>query len=272
MKQVNFLAILLVLCLLVATTYAVDCTAGSTKDSWCSDCVDSTATSDCNFCIDGYYKISAKACKKCPTGTGRSKPDGPVLIETEAVCLKCAPQLKCESCSENPHECTSCAAGNYLEPTVVGEVFVTGCSTNCSAFGTNNFLPSVPEIPFCKSCNWNCLKCELATNMKEDASSLAVSAKIPKCVQARDGYYLVPNTKDPTIVPSIKTCGANCKKCTDRSNCSECMSGWTKGANEKGDCTTATKVVSTPTGSPTSSGSSLAQVCFLLISLAQMSW
>jgi hypothetical protein len=262
MKQVNMIALLLVLSLLIATTNADYCSTGSTRDSGCQDCVDSTPDSDCNYCYSGYYKFSAKACKKCPSGTGRGSPNQAVLIETDAVCLKCAPQLKCETCQDSPYYCSSCAAGSYRESGKIGQLSVTGCSTNCSEFSTYSYLPENSTYTYCENCDSNCKKCEVVTNMKQYAS-FSLRNRTGKCIEANEGFYLLPNTSDATMVPGVRSCGANCKKCTDRTNCAECLSGWAKGATDKGECTSPISAASS---------SSIAQVLFLLTSLASICW
>ena len=239
------LCLLLVLLCLPALSLALTCQAGATKDSGCSDCVDGTATSDCNWCKDGFYKTGPKACTACPMNTGRREPYATVTgTETEALCWKCAPQLKCKSCNYHPYECSECATGSYRESgKMFGHIGITGCSTDCKTFseaGTLTMLPNMqtPPATYCVSLPYDCIKASYTSTLKGYAGENPISPQRLACQECNTGFYLVPD-KDPTIVPSCQACGANCKKCKDRTECNECFPGWAFEGSAKDACTKA---------------------------------
>lgn len=241
--------LLLVLLCLPALSLAVTCSAGATLTSGCRDCNDAAADSDCNWCDHGFYKTAAKACTACPAGTGRSRSSTTTQIETAAVCsFDWAPQLKCASAS-GQYVCATCAAGAYRESgRQFDYVSVTGCSTDCKSFvGSGASTPLVPQTespaavnPSCVSCSStsSCFKCVFAeTTMKQNSfDTPGTNKQLTKCTECQYGYYLVPNTADPTIVPTCSQCGANCKKCKDNTECTECWAGWALDGVKKGSC------------------------------------
>lgn len=265
MKTALFLLALTCLC---PVAFAGSCAAGATKDSGCADCVDASATSDCNWCSTGYYKTGPKACTICPTGRGREINPVVVASETDAVCHKCAVQLNCQTCSD-PFTCiTKCAEGRYLEAGLESGVNAVGCTTQCNTYGTNRLVPKTanPPVYGCQNCAGaasNCAKCEYTSTQRANADSTAgVNVQQRTCLECSDSYYLVPNA-DATIVPSCVRCGANCKKCKDKTDCTECLSGWAKDAGETGTCS---KQVST------SSDSSLITASAMLAILAHLAY
>lgn len=239
------LCLLLVLCL-PAVSLAMTCSAGATRDSGCLDCVDNTATSDCNWCKSGYYKTGPKACTICPDGMGRRAPSSAVSgTETSAVCFKCAPQLKCKNCGSDPFSCSECATGSLLEGGYMfDKMYIQGCSTDCKSFSTNSLVPLTRPNPatspeYCTGCPSNCVKCEFTSTLKGYVGEPAPYSKENKlCTQCDAGHYIQPNN-DPTVVPSCSTCGANCKKCKDRTECNECFPGWAFDGSAKDACTKA---------------------------------
>lgn len=242
------LCLLLVLLCLPALSLAVDCQAGATKDSGCSDCVDTTPTSDCNWCKNGFYKTGPKACTACPANTGRSQPGSAITVtETDSVCWKCSPQLKCKSCNYTPFKCSECATGSYTESGVLfGAMRITGCSTDCKTFSTATepyLVPNVetPPLTYCSNCPYDCAKCSYTTTLKGYAGETTINKQRTVCEVCNPGFYLLPN-KDTTIIPSCENCGANCKKCKDRTECNECFPGWALDGSDKAACTKAVAV------------------------------
>lgn len=245
----NTRVLLLVLLCLPALTLGAQCVDGATKTSGCSDCLDGTATSDCNFCNAGYWKSGPKACTACSAGTGRAAPPATVAVETSAVCtIKSAPQLKCNIANDR-YSCTNCPSGSYSESGIqFGQVLVNGCSTDCKSLsGPLQFVPNTatPAITSCVSCTdvtSNCVKCAYAPTIKACAGAAAECAagfnkQLTSCSQCDAGYYLVPNKDEPTaVVPTCGACGANCMACKDSTQCTSCWPGWALDGTDKANC------------------------------------
>lgn len=237
------LCLLLVLLCLPALSLATYCRPGATLDSGCSDCADETGTSDCNWCRSGHYKTGPKTCTPCPENFGRIEPSVAITgVETSAVCFKCSPQLNCKNCGSSPFSCISCAAGAYIEyGEVFGSIEVSGCSTDCKSFSGKrpSMVPNTqtPASTYCTQCGSNCAKCAYTT-LKEYVGQTETRSQATICETCNPGFFLQAN-KDPTVVPSCAICGANCKKCKDRTECTECFPGWAFDGSAKDGCTKA---------------------------------
>jgi hypothetical protein len=67
--------------------------------------------------------------------------------------------------------------------------------------------------------------------------SIAGSEKqLTTCTECNNGYYLLANAADTTIIPTCPACGANCKKCKDSTECTECWAGWALDGTDKANC------------------------------------
>jgi hypothetical protein len=290
----KLIAFVLAVLLLTANVNSVPCADGTIgKIHNCLDCATTAYDSECNYCPSGYYKFDANSCKQCPGGTGRTTVLSYTPIENVNVCGKCAPQLNCDTCTGEPYSCTSCSNGKFLEiATFSNSIYGFGCSTNCQAFGNTSLVPnSVSNVApnYCNNCGVGCAKCEYSPYMRPRAGA-NTSPDTIKCLEAAQSYYLLPNTSDSSIVPRVMRCGANCKKCTDRLNCQECMPGWGKFPDETGDCSVnygggltyqnatgtfnnlsnLTNSSNPSNNCPSKSSASLLQVCLLILSFAYM--
>lgn len=241
--------LLLVLLGLPAISLAASCNPAITN---CGDCSDTTATADCNYCNSGYFKETAKTCKACPDGTGRTSTSAAVAgTETAAaVCtIKSAPQLKCVIASGR-YACSTCATGSFTESAVLhgGEASGTGCSTDCKSFENNGVQSLVPQtetpaLTSCVRCNSgnngrsNCLKCKFAAATQKSSSggTPGSNKQLTECTECANGYYL-KNNADTTITPTCETCGANCKTCKDDTACQTCYPGWALDGTDKVNC------------------------------------
>jgi hypothetical protein len=246
----KFVVIALALLLVTADVKSLTCNDGPTKQSGCYDCETNAGDSNCNYCNDNFYKFDAKTCKKCSSGSGRAIPTATVGIETDAVCVKCDTKISCETCSISA-SCTSCASGKYLEtiPQTDSKLNVNqGCSSDCKTWSTTSLVPRDPTGVSCARCQEKCAKCEFLAG--------SAYAYETKCLLAMDGWYLSPNSED-----GVSRCGNNCKKCTDKTTCNECMPGFATTASDKGNCTAS---------SSSSNYSQLIRVCLLTLLLGYL--
>jgi hypothetical protein len=259
----------LALLLLTPYTLAVACSEGTTKSSGCEDCATTAADSPCNWCQSAYYLKTTTSCTRCPTGYGRTSPGKVVTVETVSVCRACAPQLTCSACGDNPQSCTRCALGTYGEMGIKNGYAFYSCSTNCT---TNNYT-SQQLVPVntatdasCKNCADaapSCVKCEYSTTLKGVMTNTIASDTL-SCTECADQYYLVQ--LDPAYTKACWRCGANCKKCTDRQTCTECLPGWSKATMVAGDCMMEMTSSNQSTNTTSSSGSvHLLQIYFLML-------
>lgn len=261
--------LLLVLLSLPALSITAICDASIVG---CSSCATTAAGSDCNFCKDGYYKSSTTACTACPQGTGRFASTTTTDIETTAVCnFDWAPQLNCLTAG-GTYSCSTCPTGTYRE--AGGLLFDTfsanGCSADCKSFAgartTVRILPKTVDPPAtsCASCRDGCTKCEFAdATMRSSAGSQAGSEpQLTKCTECINGYYVLLNAADPTIVPTCAPCGANCKKCKDNTQCDECFAGWALDGTNKRSCLKKVAI----------SAASIVQITLLCLSALLISW
>jgi hypothetical protein len=246
----KFVVIVLALLFITADVKSLTCSSGATLTSGCKDCESSAGDSNCNYCGDNMYKFDAKTCKKCPSGSGRTAPTATVAVEAETVCVKCDTKLNCESC-KTAISCTTCATGKYIEviPQADSKLNVNnGCSADCKTWSTANLVPKTPTETSCVACDAKCAKCEFPASSTNPYET--------KCLQAEDGWFISPNAS-----PSVQRCGNNCKKCTDKTTCTECMTGFATTASDKGNCTSS---------STSTSYSQVLQVCLLTFLLAYL--
>lgn len=248
--------LLALVCLPFASPADVSCSAGATKTSGCSMCVNADANSDCSYCQQNFFKLDAKNCKECPDGTYRPTPSAATGIETADVCLKCPPQLNCKHCGDDSiYECDSCPTGMFRESrgTLFGGKYdsARGCSKDCQMFAKQrlSFLPKdeTPANTNCVTCSYKCKKCDFAPatmkNCDNDICAPGANKQLTNCTECEEGYYLLAN-KNVLVPGDCRECGANCKKCKDATECTECMSGWSKNGSEKDGCTKETPVAS----------------------------
>jgi hypothetical protein len=259
--SITFLALLS----LTRYTLAVTCSEGITKSSGCEDCATTAVDSACNWCQSAYYLKTTTSCTRCPSGTGRTTPGKVVIVETVSVCRACAPQLNCSACGDNPQSFIRCALGTYGEMGIKNGYAFYGCSTNCKSnnYTSQQLVPvNTATDASCKNCADaapNCVKCDYSNTLKGVITN-TIAADTLSCTECADQYYLVQ--LDPAYTKACWRCGANCKKCTDRQTCTECLPGWSKATGVAADC--MTEVASSNTNTTSSSGSKYILPIYLL--------
>lgn len=249
------LLLVLVWVTLPTLLFCFRCSDGPTKASGCFECSDSNPESECLYCNHHFYKTSTNFCTECPDGTGRTTPNVTTEIEPASVCLRCNPQLGCKHCNSNPSFCQVCPTNQFKETTEMSGVSMIGCSSDCKTWNKDGryFAPRPAVYPTldCLTCREGCSKCEMAPTLKQCSQAspscqVGANEQLTKCLECKDAYFLEPNKEDPVnIVPTCMSCGPNCKKCKDRSECLECLAGWVKNGDEKDGCTKVAPVAAT---------------------------